>query len=67
VVVAVDLPEHLPIAAEEIALLRAFLAPEINEILRPTPAASVANQPATKSPAAAAEDGPAPAGACLCP
>jgi hypothetical protein len=35
-VVIVDLPDHIPVAAEEIALLRAFLAEEINGILWPT-------------------------------
>lgn len=67
-VVADDLPERMPVVAEEIALLRAFLAQEIDEILWPTAAGlaqtsnkslSADNQPTNHSLAAVATDGSA--------
>lgn len=73
--VAVDLPGRIPVTAEEIALLRAFLAREIDAILWPTPATgatqafnappSADRQPTDQLPAAVAEDGSARGGAHL--
>jgi len=42
-VVLTDLPDRLPVCAQEIAMLRAFLAREILELLEEPPA-DVANQ-----------------------
>lgn len=75
-VVAIDLPERLPVVSEEVAILRAFLAQEIDAILLSTPAAisvqasnasaSVDHQTADHLSAAVAKDGSAPAGARQC-
>jgi len=75
-VVAVDLPERLPVASEEVAILRAFLAQEIDAILFPASeassaqasnaSASVNHQTADHLSAAVAKDGSASAGAQPC-
>ena len=74
-VVAIELPDRLPVVSEEVAILRAFLAQEIDAILLPAPAAllqasnasaSVDHQTADHLSAAVAKDGSGSAGAQLC-
>jgi hypothetical protein len=75
-VVATNLPERLPVVSEEVAILRAFLAQEIDAILLSAPAAhstqssnasaSDDHQTADHLSAAVAKDGSAPAGAQPC-
>jgi len=74
--VAIDLPERLPVVSEEVAILRAFLAQEIDAILFfdpaaisvqvSNPSASDDHQTADHFPAAVTKDGSAPAGARQC-
>jgi hypothetical protein len=73
-IVVDDLPEHIPVTAQEVTLLRAFLAREINESFWPTASSArpseatppADNQPADHCPAAVANDGASLTGAQLC-